>query len=168
MNYNVQVTALDERTTNATALNQWVVASTSLNDLLITVIEVMPSVSAAVAYSSGEIGDVSTTIVVIVFSATINSPSSTYHAGVTIKVNAASVTISSSALQAGNTTVRFTLASAADINDEITFEYDSGPGDLEDSAASPLGSISQTTVINNIGTHWYFDTEEDSAHLAGE
>ena len=127
-----------------------------------------PSAASAVAYSSGEIGDVSTTIVVIIFTATITSPGGDYTLGATIKVNGASVTISSAALQSDNLTIRYTLASAADINDEITYTYSSGAGDLQDSSGNDLESISETNVTNNIGTHWYFDTEEDSAHLAGE
>ena len=127
-----------------------------------------PVAASVVAYSSGEIGDVATTIVVIIFTATITSPGGNYTLGATIKVNGTSVTISSAALQADNLTLRYTLASAADINDEITYTYSSATGDLQDSSGNDVTSISETTVTNNIGTHWYFDTEEDSAHLAGE
>src|SRR3990167_2131009 len=126
MKHIVQVSQLNEQNTSATALNQFIALSNILNIPFVSVEEITPTVAAAVAYSSGEIGDISTVIVVIVFTATINSPLGDYTLGVTIKVNAVSVTISSAALQAGNTTVRFTLASAVDINDEITYEYNSG------------------------------------------
>lgn len=119
---------------------------------------------SVLGYSSSEIGDVSQTIVEITFTGNVNATD--YKDGWTIKVNAVSETISSAARQdPTNNKVHFTLASAVDINDVITVEYDDDFGDYEDDAGDPLGDIAAKTATNYVGSHLWFDTEESSAWI---
>ena len=116
-------------------------------------------------YSTGEVGAVTSATVVIVFNEEINSGTSDYVTGVTIQVNAVSATISSGTLQAGNTTVRYVIATAADANDTVTWQYSDAVGDIADLAGNQLADVSAQTVTNNIGRHFWFDRKEDSGHL---
>jgi len=164
MGLRLRVVELNPLNTAIRTLDELRLAFGALNELRLAVQEVIV-VSAAVAFSAGEVGDVSTTVVEVTYSATVVSPSSNYTLGITIKVNGTGVTVSSAARQVDTAKVRYTLASAVDINDTVTFEYSSGPGDLQDSAGSDIADIASTSVTNNVGEHFYFDTADDSAHL---
>ena len=74
-------------------------------------------------------------------------------------------TISSGTRQAGNTTVRYIIATAADANDTVTWQYSDAVGDIADLAGNQLADVAAQTVTNNIGTHFWFDQTEDSGHL---
>jgi len=164
MALNAQVVEVNSLNTATVALDELRLATATLNELRLSVLEVV-AVAEAVVFSSGEVGDVSTAVVEITFDGTVVSPSDDYKLGVTIKVNAVSITISSAVRQTNTAKVRYTLASAVDANDTVTFEYASGPGDLQTSSGSDIADIAATGVTNNVGTHWYFDTADDSAHI---
>lgn len=116
-------------------------------------------------YSASEIGDVDSTTVEVTFSEEVNS-SGGFDAGVTIRVNAVSQTISSATKQADPTVVHYVITPKIDINDSVTWEYDSGLGDIEDTSGNPLGDVAAQAVTNYVGSHFYFDEQEDSAHIA--
>jgi hypothetical protein len=122
------------------------------------------SVAASVLdVAAAEAGDVGTTTVEVRFTQNVNATD--YKAGVTIKVNSISQTINSATRQADHRYVYYVIASAADADDVITWEYDSGAGDYQDDEGNPMGDISAVTVTNYIATHFYFDTADDSAWL---
>ena len=119
---------------------------------------------SALAFSAGEIGDVDSTTVEITFTAEVFSPTTDYVSGVTIKVNAVSQTISSGTRQVDTSLVHYVITPKIDTNDTVTWEYDDDFGDLEDSGAAPLGDIAAQGNTNYVGSLWYFDEEESSAH----
>lgn len=115
-------------------------------------------------YSSSLIGDTNYTTVEVTFDQDINSPGADYKAGVTIKKNSISQTISTGTRQANKAIVHYVITPAADINDTITFEYDDDVGDLEaDDDATDLLDVSAQSSINYIGSTLYFNEEESSA-----
>ena len=164
MGLRLRITEVDALNTAIAGLDELRLATTALDELRLAVQEII-IVSVAVAFIVGEVGDVSTTVVEVTYTATVSSPLNDYTLGVTIKVNAGSVTVSSAARQTDTSKVRYTFASAVDINDTVTFEYASGPGDLQDSGGGDLGDIAAMSVTNNVGEHFYFDTADDSAHI---
>jgi hypothetical protein len=104
----------------------------------------------APVYSSGEVGDVADTIVVVKFSEYINSPSLGYDAGVTIKVATISQTISAATRQADESVVHYTIPAVSN-GQAVTFEYAAISGDIEDQRASnALGNVSEQSVTNNV------------------
>lgn len=123
--------------------------------------------TVAPTYSSGEIGDIAETIVEVVFSETVAATGDDYTTGVTIKVNTVSQTISAGARQSDQTKVQYTIP-LTDANDTITWEYDSGPGIITDQAtpANDLAAVAAQTATNNVGTHFHFDKNNDSCHVA--
>lgn len=122
------------------------------------------AVSVSVLTVAGaEAGDVGTTTIEVQFSQNVNSTD--YKAGVTIKVNSISQTINTATRQADHRYVYYVIASAADADDAITWEYDSGAGDYQDDEGNPMGDISATAVTNYIGSHFYHDIADCSAWL---
>lgn len=115
------------------------------------------------AYSFSETGDVASDIVEVTFTETVTSTN--FANGVTIEVNTVPVAISSATLQGDGKTVHYEIP-ASDINDSITWEYDDTAGDIEDADGNDLASVGPLTVTNYIGSHLYFDEQEDSAHIA--
>jgi len=116
------------------------------------------TVVGAVAFSSSEIGDTDLVTIEVIFNQNVSATDFT--AGVTIKKNTVAQTIVSGTLQIDERIVFYVVDTAADINDVLTWEYDSGPGTIVG-----LGDVSAQTVTNYIGSHLYFDTADDSAHL---
>jgi hypothetical protein len=114
-------------------------------------------------YSSGEIGDTGTTTVEVTFSENINATD--YKAGVTIKANSVSQTISTATRQGDQTVVHYVLSAALDVNDGITWEYDDDFGDYEDDDGNPMADVSAQAVSNYIGSHLYFDTADDAVWI---
>lgn len=118
-------------------------------------------------FLSGEEGDVTNLIVVIVFDEDIVSPTADYLTGVTIKINTVTVDIDTAVLQGDGATVYYTIASGqeADANDDITWEYSDTLGDIEDLAGNQLEDVNATTVENNVGEHLRFDHQANSMQL---
>ena len=119
---------------------------------------------SALAYSSGEMGDVATTTVEVRFTQNVNATD--YTAGVTIKVNSVSQTINSGTRQSDHRFVFYVINTAADVNDVITWEYDDDLGDYVDDESNPMGDIGASSVTNYIGSHLYFDTADDAVWIA--
>lgn len=119
-------------------------------------------------FSSGEEGDVTNATVAVTFSEAIVSALDDYVTGITIKVNGVSATISSGTLQSGSQVVYYVLdaGSAADANDEITWEYSDTLGDLADEAANQMGDVAASAITNNVGEHLRFNDAPNSMHLA--
>jgi len=115
-------------------------------------------------YLSGEEGDVTNATVAVTFNEAIVSALDDYVSGVTIKVNGVAATINSGTRQSGNLVVHYVIASAADANDEITWEYSDAGGDIADTSGNQLGDVSAQGVTNNVGTHLWFDNADDSMH----
>jgi hypothetical protein len=116
----------------------------------------------APGYVSGVIGDVDTVTVVVVFNETVAAADFT--AGVTIKKNTVSQTVNSGTLQGDGRTVYYVIAAAADINDEITWEYSGG--NILDAAGNALGNVAAQTAANYIGSQFWFDDLNSSGHFA--
>ena len=116
-------------------------------------------VSVSLAYQASEIGDTDTVTIEVRFTALVSAEDFT--AGVTIKKNTVAQTILSGTLQGDNQTVFYVVDTAADINDALTWEYDSGTGNIVN-----LGDVNPQDVTNYIGSHLYFDTADDSGHVA--
>lgn len=123
--------------------------------------------TVAPTYSASEIGDVDEVIVEVRFSEPVAATGDDYTTGVTIKVNTVSQPISAGVRQSDQTKVRYTIP-RVDANDTMTWEYDSGPGVITDQAApaNDLGNVGAQTATNNVGTHWHFDKDNDSMHVA--
>jgi hypothetical protein len=131
--------------------------------LLNRLFEALGAVSP-LGYNSGEMGDVGTTTVEVRFTQNVNATD--YKAGVTIKVNSISQTINSGTRQGDHRFVFYVIASAADVDDVITWEYDDDFGDYEDDESNPMGDITASPVTNFIGSHLYFDTADDAIWVA--
>jgi hypothetical protein len=115
-------------------------------------------------YSQSEVGDVNSTTIEVLFSENVNSAD--FSAGVTIKVNAVSRAISSATQQANQALVYYVVASQVNIADSVTWEYDDAVGDIEDDSNNALLDVTAQTTVNFVGSHFYFDEPDDSAHLA--
>jgi len=112
--------------------------------------------------SYAEVGDVGTTTIEVVFSQNVNATD--YKAGVTIRVNSISQTISTAARQDPNLKlVYYVIAAAADADDVVDWAYDADLGDYEDDEGNPMDDVSAVGLTNYIGCHQYFDTADDSA-----
>ena len=116
------------------------------------------------AFSSSEEGDVTDSIVKVVFSEAVNSDTSDYVTGSTIKINAVTTTISSGVRQADQSIVHFTITPIADANDTITYEYSDVAGNIEDLNDNQLGDVTPQTADNNVGEHLRFDEISDGVH----
>ena len=97
-------------------------------------------------YLSGEIGNVDASTVVITFDQNITIASA---AGVTIKADNVSQTISSATRQGNHAIVYFVLSAPLVFGDVVTWEYTGGTIAAEDDA-TPLGTVTAHTVTNNI------------------
>ncbi len=104
-------------------------------------------------FSTTEEGNVTDSTLVVTFTEAVNSETSDYATGVTIKINAVPVTISSGTRQANQAVVHYVITPIADANDVITFEYSDVAGDIEDLANNQLGDIAAQTADNNVGEH---------------
>ena len=119
---------------------------------------------SALGYSAGHVGDVATTTIEIHFSGNVNATD--YTAGVTIKVNSVSQTITSATRQSDHTQVFYVIAAAVDVDDVLTFQYDDATGDYQDDLGAQMGDIAATTTTNYVGSHLYFDTADDAIWVA--
>lgn len=120
---------------------------------------------AAPEFASGEEGDVNNETVEITFDQDIVS--SDYAAGVTIKINGVATTILSATRQTNHAIVYFEVDDPIDIDDVVTFEYDDAFGDYEaEDDNVDMVDISAQATTNYVGSHFYFDEEWDSAHIA--
>ena len=100
------------------------------------------------AFSSAEVGTVAATEVAVTFTTEIAATN--YAAGVTIKVNGASKTISAAVRQTGNLSVHYTIPAVA-FGDTVTWEYDDLTGQIVSANDStPLDDVSAKTVTNNV------------------
>jgi hypothetical protein len=100
------------------------------------------------AYSSGEVGAVAATTVVVVFSENVYSTN--YATGVTIKINGSAQVIASATRQASKDTVHYVIP-AADANDVVTFAYNSATGLIvSEDDAEPIETIAAQTVTNTV------------------
>jgi hypothetical protein len=115
-------------------------------------------------YSDSEEGDVTDTVLVVTFNEAVNSVTSDYVTGVTIKVNAVTQTIVSGIRQVNQAVIHYTLAATPDANDVITFEYSDVAGNIADLAGNQLGDIVAQTADNNIGEHLRFTEISDGVH----
>jgi hypothetical protein len=102
----------------------------------------------APGYSTGEIGTIDSTTVVVVFSEEVKATN--FVTGVTIKNGVTSQTISSGTLQADNKTVRYVIALPASVTDTLTWEYTGGV--ITDLAGNSLATVSAQTLTNNVVT----------------
>ncbi|MEJ2189578.1 MAG: hypothetical protein P8Y93_09215 [Acidobacteriota bacterium] len=118
------------------------------------------AVAAALSLSSAEIGDVGTTTVEAQFSGNVNATDCA--AGVTIKVNSVSQTISSGTRQADHSLVYFVITPAVDVDDTVTWEYDDDLGDYADDESNPMGDIVATPAKNYVGSHLRFNVADDA------
>lgn len=120
-------------------------------------------------YSASEVGDVTSLTLAVVFSEAVNSDTSDYVTGATIKVNSVGYPITSGTRQTDQAVVHyvfsFGLDPPPDPNDTITFEYSDVLGDIEDLANNQMGDIAAQTAINHIGEHFWGDEPMDSAHM---
>ena len=116
------------------------------------------------AFGSGEEGDVTNPTVAVTFSENVASGTNDFKTGVTIKINAVAATINTATRQSNHAIVYYVLATAADANDTITFEYSDAAGDIADDAGNQMGDIAAVGVTNNVGTHYWFDNDADSMH----
>lgn len=105
--------------------------------------------AVAPTYDGGEIGNVGTTTVAIRFS--IPVVSADFKAGVVIKKNTVSQTISTATLQGDGVTVRYVITPAADANDTVTWEYAAASGDIASELdGTVLANVTAQNVTNNI------------------
>jgi hypothetical protein len=120
-------------------------------------------------YQASEVGDVTSLTLRATFSEPVNSDTSDYITGTTIKVNSVAYVILSGTRQADQAIVHYVfthgLDPLPDPNDTITFEYSDVLGDLEDLANNQLGDVAAQTADNNIGEHFWGDELMDSAHM---
>lgn len=113
-------------------------------------------------YRSGEIGDVSPEEAMIRFTEDVNSPTSDFLSGVTIKINSVTEAFETGIRQTDNRYVLYgNVENFADANDVITFEYDDNFGDIEDDDGNPMGDISAQTIDNRVGMHLYYNNDEE-------
>lgn len=97
-------------------------------------------------YSSGEIGTVDASTVVITFDQNITA--SNYATGVTIKVNTVTQVISSATRQANHAIVYYVIPEAEE-GDTVTWQYTGGNIAAEDDATA-LATVTAQNVTNNI------------------
>jgi hypothetical protein len=97
---------------------------------------------------SAEIGTVNDTTVVVTFVEEVSAVGDDYSSGVTIKVNGASVTVSSGTRQANHAVVYYVITPAVIFGDVVTWEYVAASGVITDGSA--VGDVSAQNVINNV------------------
>jgi len=124
----------------------------SRRKVYVTVIE--PSSSGVApttpTYSSSEIGTINAYTIPVTFSEDISA--SNYAAGVTIKVNGVSTTITSATRQSNHAIVRYVIPVLYHgSGDVVTWEYNSAVGNIvSEDDATALGNVPAQTVTNNI------------------
>jgi len=100
------------------------------------------------AYVSAEVGTVAATKVVVTFSTEITSAD--YAAGVTIKVETVSKTISSATRQTDHTVVHYVIPAVAN-GEAVTWEYAALTGVIASEVdGSPLDDVTAQSVTNNV------------------
>lgn len=105
--------------------------------------------NVAPTYDAGEIGNVNTTTVVVRFSVPVTSAD--FKAGVTIKKNTVSQTVSSATLQADGVEVYYVITPAADANDTVTWEYAAASGTIASTFdGTVLANVTAQTITNHI------------------
>lgn len=101
-------------------------------------------------FANGEVGNVAADTVVVNWTAGIISPLADYTLGVTIKVNTIAATINS-ASRPSTTQTRYVLSVAVVDGDIVTWEYNSGPGDLQTIATgNDVVTISEQSITNSL------------------
>lgn len=118
-------------------------------------------------YLASEIGDIDRATLEVTFDRDIFSPGSNYALGVVIKKNTITQTINSATRQSNHAIVHYVLSTNGDTNDVFTWEYDDATGDIEaETGGADLEDVAAQSAVNYIGSHLYFDTEEDAVWLA--
>jgi hypothetical protein len=120
---------------------------------------------SATLFQAASVGDVDQTTIVTDFNGILHSPSGDYAGGVTIRINGNAVGIVSATLQPDQRSVIYVIDTPVLIADSVTWEYDKDAGDLQSGGGTPTPDIIPTTVTNLVGTHFWFDTTEDSGHI---
>lgn len=120
-----------------------------------------------IEYRSSEVGDVSPEDIMVRFTGDVNSPTSDYLSGITIKINSVQEPFETADRQTNNRYVLYgNSTDFADANDVVTWEYDDDFGDLEDDNGVPVVDIPAQTVENRVGMHTYFDNDEELIWMA--
>jgi hypothetical protein len=98
-------------------------------------------------YSSGEVGSISGSVVVIRFDEPVKSTN--FKNGVTIKVNGSGATIDSATIQTDKHYAYCVLHTATVWGDIVTWEYAAASGDISSLSNVVLQNVSAKTVTNN-------------------
>lgn len=134
-------------------------------DARTTTVEVVLQLSVATAaLSGGTVGDIDSATLDLTWSAAVASLSSDYTLGLTVSVNGSPIAVLGAVLLSGSQTVRVTLGTAVDVDDDVAAAYDSGAGDLVDGGGLAVAS-SSASALNTVGSHYYFDEAADAVHL---
>lgn len=80
---------------------------------------------------------------------TFNEPMGTGVAGLTPKINGTPVSVLASSWSVDNLTLTQIIASGITSTDSVTFDYDTGTGDITDAAGNELLAIAGRTITNN-------------------
>lgn len=116
-------------------------------------------------FVSGEEGNQSNAIVSVTFNEQLVAVD--YAAGVTIKLDGVTATITNATLQSNQETVYYTLASPwGAANTVVTFAYSDTLGDYADLNGNQMGDITTQAIVNNVGIHWRFNDAPNSWHYA--
>lgn len=116
-------------------------------NLIFTKIGDIAGVLPPPTFSTGEVGSVSASTVVIGFSEPIKATS--YTAGVTIEVNGSPATISSATRQTDKSIVRYVIASPVDGGDTVEFSYSAIDGFIQNELGVHLADVAATEITNN-------------------
>jgi len=133
--------------------------------LVLTLRRIAPTAVGGVPpeFSTGEEGDTDNNTIEVTFNADIQATD--YTAGVTLKINAVSATLTAADRQTDHAIVYYTITEDVDIDDAVTFDYDDDFGDYSaESDSTPVADISSAATTNYVGCHQYFDEEWCSAH----
>lgn len=116
-------------------------------------------------YLSAEIGDVSEDTIVVTFDREITSSTGDYQAGVAITEDDVGMTVGSyQKYEAVN--VKYILTETTGLANVIEWAYAQVAGTIRAVVGGgPLENVSAKVVTNNIGTHLWFNSAEESAHV---
>lgn len=116
-------------------------------------------------FSAAEVGTVNALTVVVTFDSNISA--SDYSAGVTIKVNGTSTSITSATRQANHAIVYYVIPVLwHGSGDTVTWEYASGSGNIvAESDSTLLGDVSAQSVTNNCEYAALLDLQADTLAL---
>lgn len=121
---------------------------------------------SSVEVSSIEIGVITSQLLSVTFSRDVAlSPGGDFADGVTIKINGVSTVIIGAELD-GTNVVEYLLTDPVDINDVVTWEYDSTTGTMIDGQDFKVRRFSPIAASNTLGTHWVFELVDNSAQWA--